>query len=234
MWYAKPKGEYAITSTEGTANIFEIYNYLSSQGYTKECVAGICANIWGESRFNPWRWEGDVLNTSKGYGLFQFTPAWQYLGIESTMGTIPYFAPNPDPNTTASSARATDGIAQLYVFANDKLAKWLRLCWREGEGYPLWNAAKANNAQQWQDRRRILNKYVSTGANFISQSEFKVIDNVYDATFVFFACYEGPYNPDDVNARYPIAEQIYKILGGTPPVPSGKKMKLIYYLKRRY
>ena len=40
MFYAKPSGTYAYNSTEGTANIKAVYDYLHPEGYTKNCIIG--------------------------------------------------------------------------------------------------------------------------------------------------------------------------------------------------
>ena len=38
-------------------------------------------NAYGESGWNPWRWQNDTYNVNNGYGLFQYTPASGYLNV---------------------------------------------------------------------------------------------------------------------------------------------------------
>ena len=91
-FYAKPSGGYSIGSTEGTANINAAYDYLNTLGFTKESVAGMLGNSSAESGLNPWRWQDDSVSMTsnyKGYGLFQFTPAYAYeVGFEFRLPLI--------------------------------------------------------------------------------------------------------------------------------------------------
>ena len=121
-FYAKPSGGYSIGSTEGTANINAAYDYLNTLGFTKESVAGMLGNSSAESGLNPWRWQDDSVSMTsdyKGYGLFQFTPAYAYVNLTG----IPNHAPNMSTSEQTAGASPDDALAQLYVFANDTLAK---------------------------------------------------------------------------------------------------------------
>ena len=78
-FYAKPSGGYSISSTQGTNNILRIYDYLTSRGYSDAAIIGILGNVVGESALNPWLWENNTVAYGYGYGLFQFTPASEYI-----------------------------------------------------------------------------------------------------------------------------------------------------------
>ena len=78
-WIAKPSGGYLMTSEEGTGNIYEMHYWMDDAAYTLEAQAGVVANCYNESALNPWRWQGDSVSYSGGYGLFQFTPASGYI-----------------------------------------------------------------------------------------------------------------------------------------------------------
>ena len=58
----------------------QIWNYLTSRGWTKESVAALLGNMQSESGIIADRWESDIVgNMSGGYGLVQWTPATKYI-----------------------------------------------------------------------------------------------------------------------------------------------------------
>lgn len=182
-FYAKPSGGYAIQSTEGTANIKAIYEYLSPLGYSDDAIIGILGNIYGESALNPWLWENNTVNYSGGYGLLQFTPASEY--INATW--IPNHAPNESVTEAQPGASPDDALGQLYALVNDSFGKWLGTCWRsywDPNDYP----------DLYSMRGYILNTY---GDGYgLSMNDFKRIDQYSYSTFAFLACYEGPAIPN--------------------------------------
>lgn len=209
-WYAKPKGSYGYTSTEGKANVFEMSAYLQFKGFTYESQSGIIGNSVAESGLNPWRWQGDTYNLSGGYGLFQYTPASGYI---DGCANLDYYAPNLSVTEITTGADPTDGIAQLIAFADNVLGKWSSTCWRS-----YWDTE--TYADLYQVRSRILEVY-GDGSR-LTLEQFKNITNVYHATFAFLACFEGPAVPN-MEPRYDYASDIYKLLTGrVPDVPSGK------------
>lgn len=212
-FYAKPSGGYAISSTEGTANIYAVYDYLHPLGYDKQCVVGILGNMSGESGLNPWRWQNDIVDMSsnyKGYGLVQFTPAYQYVNLTG----IPDHAPNLSTSSTTAGASPDDAKAQLYVLANDTLGKWVGDCWRS-----YWNPA--DYPTLYAKHTHILNTYGS--GSYLTMAQFATINDYTDACFAFLACYEGPGVPN-YDARVALAAQVKTILdpyepGPDPPPP---------------
>ena len=216
MWYAKPSGEYAISSTEGTANILEMNGLLNDAGYTLEAQAGLIGCSVGEGALNPWRWQMndhgvDTVDYSKGYGLFQFTPARGYIdGCTQLQG----YAPNLSTTTITSGAQPSDGYCQTNVVITDFLGKWTRDCWRD-----YWS--KTTYASLWEQAQHILSTY-GNGTK-LTQAQFATIDDIGDATLAFLACYEGPKIPDYSN-RLNYANAVYPILSGgvtpTPPTPT--------------
>ena len=202
-FYCKPNGYYYINSTEGKANIFEMHYILEAAGYSLSAQCGVIGNCYGESGLNPWRWQSDTVNYSAGYGLFQFTPARGYIGPMSHVGGY-----GPNLSTTAVvGGRVTDGDAQLDCLVNDLLGKWVGTCWRS-----YWDST--TYPALYQRRARILANYGS--GSYLSQNQYKNIDNIPDAVFAFLACYEGPAVPDFQN-RVDYANAVYTILTGDPP-----------------
>lgn len=202
---AKPSGAYGFSSTEGTNNVQQMYNMFSSLGYAVEAIAGVIGNSMSESGLNPWRWQGDKVSMRGGYGLFQYTPASDYINLTG----IQYFAPNLSTTEVTSGANPDDGFAQIIVFDENRLSKWGSGAWR-----PYWSTT--TYAQLYAERNRILKQWGSGSS--ISMAQFKAITNVYDATFVFLACFEGPAVPN-MTPRYNNASTAYEILTGMQPEP---------------
>ena len=202
---AKPSGAYGFSSAEGTNNVQQMYNMFSSLGYAVEAIAGVIGNSMSESGLNPWRWQGDKVSMRGGYGLFQYTPASDYINLTG----IQYFAPNLSTTEVTSGADPNDGFAQIIVFDENRLSKWGSGAWR-----PYWSTT--TYAQLYAERNRILKQWGSGSS--ISMAQFKAITNVYDATFVFLACFEGPLVPN-MTPRYNNASTAYEILTGMQPEP---------------
>lgn len=212
MWYAKPSGPYNIGSVEWIGNFNEIYNML---GWTDAAKAGMMGNLQHESGFNPWRWQGDTVNTSAGYGLPQFTPASGYLGLSGA-------TPNMSTSSVTTGATPADGARQIQAIDSDELSKWVSSCWRN-----YWSPVAFS--QLYNYRAQILNTW-GNGSS-ISMAQFKACTDVDAAAFIWLACYEGPAVPN-YDTRKQIAEYIYQTyMGGvippspdppTPPTPSGE------------
>lgn len=238
-WGAKPSGSYTSSDQEYQDNILEINGFLNDAGYTLESQAGVIANIYAESGLNPWRWQGDVYNTSGGYGLFQYTPGSGYLNL--SVENIPGFGPSQDVNAVDPNARPEDGWAQLVVMNEDKLGKWYGACWRTGQIYQqYWDANLY--PQIYADVQTILSTYGN--GNSITLAQYKAIDNIDYAVLAFMGCFEGPLDPfsDPTNAasydkRKDYASSIYALLSGdTPPDPpsptpgTGRTHTMPFYL----
>lgn len=234
-WYAKPAGAYGYGSTEGRANITMMNGYFNSYNYSIESQAGIMGNVVAESGLNPWRWQSDVFNARGGYGLFQFTPAYSRdgrIGYIDTCQDLAGYGPNLSPLSVTTGARPEDGWAQLEAFNLDRLGKWQTVCWRN-----YWD--RNTYASLWDIRRRVVTTYGD--GNSLTLSQFKQITDIYDATFAFLACYEGPLYPTGYWDRCNNAAAIYQYLTGTTPpsppgpgpapYPTGSSFKIMLYLK---
>ena len=197
-FYAKPSGGYAINSTEGTSNIIAMHAYLHANGFVDNAIIGILGNVYGESALNPWLWENNTVSYSHGYGLFQFTPASDYINAS----WIPNHAPNESTTEAQPGASPDDALGQLYALVNDSFGKWLGTCWRsywDPNDYP----------DLYVKRSYILNTY---GDGYgITMNDFKLISDYSDATFAFLACYEGPAVPNYLQ-RLGYAAQIKPII----------------------
>lgn len=54
-----------------------IHNYLKNNGWSNNAIYAVLGNMEAESYINPGKWES-TDDTSKGYGLVQWTPATEY------------------------------------------------------------------------------------------------------------------------------------------------------------
>lgn len=199
-WYAKPRGGYDANSSSGLSNIFAFRSALST--WTVEAVSGMLGNVQAESGLNPWRWQGDSYGTSRGYGLFQFTPASSYLALSGA-------TPNLSTTSVTTGATPEDAERQIQAMRSDELGKWNSSAWRS-----YWDTT--TYASLYAYRQQCLNDWGhGTG---ISIAEFADIQDVYAATFLFLACFEGPAVPN-IDARNRNAANMYKILTGSEPAP---------------
>lgn len=116
-WYAKKYQGYERNSAEAYNNAVLMYQVFSSLGFTLNAVAGILGNVEQESGYNPWQWEGDEIRSSTdyiyapstrcGYGLFQFTPCYDYIG-QNVAESYDTYA----PNFSDRKGKPEDGDAQ--------------------------------------------------------------------------------------------------------------------------
>lgn len=201
-WHAKPSGGYysggSTISQDALDNMLMVRSYLS--GFDINAVCGMLGNMAAESGLNPWRWQSDTYNLSNGYGLMQFTPASGYINLTG----IPNHSPNMSTSGQTAGSTPEDGEAQLYVFVNDTLGKWVNTCWRS-----YWSPSAY--PALYSQHTHILNTYGS-GVS-LSLSQFGQINNLADATFAFLACYEGPSVPN-YSTRLDNAQNIYNAIGG--------------------
>lgn len=117
QWYAKKYQGYERNSAEAYNNAVLMYQVFSSLGFTLNAVAGILGNVEQESGYNPWQWEGDEIRSSTdyiyapstrcGYGLFQFTPCYDYIG-QNVAESYDTYA----PNFSDRKGKPEDGDAQ--------------------------------------------------------------------------------------------------------------------------
>ncbi|MGX7048190.1 hypothetical protein RU86_GL001515 [Lactococcus piscium] len=67
----------------------QIWNYLTSRGWTKQSVSALLGNMQSESGIIADRWESDRIgNMSGGYGLVQWTPATKYINWAQSNGLV--------------------------------------------------------------------------------------------------------------------------------------------------
>lgn len=86
-----------LTDSQTQANAAYICSYLMNLGFTKNAACGILGNLQRESGINPGIWESSN-NTSRGFGLVQWTPATIFLNRAVTEGVL--------SSATASSVNA--------------------------------------------------------------------------------------------------------------------------------
>lgn len=199
-WYAKPSGGYDPYSVSGISNIDAFRTAFST--WSLESIAGMLGNVQAESGFNPWRWQGDRYGTSRGYGLFQFTPASDYLALSGA-------TPNLSTTGVTTGATPQDADRQIQAFRTDELGKWAQSAWRS-----YWDPT--TYASLYAYRQECLDAW-GHGSG-ISIAEFSECQDVYAATFLFLACFEGPRVPN-IDERNRNASTIYHMLTGDYPEP---------------
>lgn len=197
-WYAKPRGGYNLYSAEAITNIFNYRTEFST--WSLESVCGMLGNVQAESGFNPWRWQGDRYGTGRGYGLFQFTPASGYIYLSGA-------TPNLSVDSVTTGATPEDAVRQIQAFRTNELGKWVSSCWRS-----YWSTS--TYADLYAYRSQVLARWGSGSS--ISIAEFSEVTDIYDAAFIFLACFEGPQVPN-IGVRNQNAANIYTILTGDPP-----------------
>lgn len=234
-WHAKPSGGYAEYSQENEDNALEVNGILNGYGFSSESQIGILANAQHEGGMNPWRLQGpDSPNwtPASGYGLFQYTPAWQYF---EGCADFPGYGPNTTIYETLPTARPEDGYAQTIALAEDSLQKWhlnpLNGGWSEAE-FPYF----------FQLCREGLQLYGS--GNLITLEQFKLVDNPNYATALFLGCFERPERPN-VSARLSSVPYFASVVSpdtpvppppepGPGPSPSGSQFMFMFYLKPKW
>ena len=214
VWHAKPSGGYLLSSPEAEDNMLCIYDCFEPEGYTIEAIAGIIGNMNNESAMNPWRWQGDSVSMSAGYGLIQFTPASDYINLTG----VPYHSPNLSVSIQTAGATPQDGNAQCSVIYNDTLSKWQDNIWRN-----YWNPSSYPMEYAYMEELRT--RY----GRYIDMNTFKSMTNYEDATFIFNGGYVGelilnfePRRRDAFTAYAFLLEHAKK---------RRKKFPIIYYLR---
>lgn len=202
-WHAQPSGGYALGSVDWVDNLNMIISLCP--GWSTEAISGMVGNMQHESGLNPWRWQGDTVNTDAGYGLAQFTPARDYLALPGQMA-------NMSTSQTTAGASPDDGTVQMNVINNDTLGKWVADCWR----YSYWSTITYSGLYTY--RNQIINQWGSNGQ--ISFSQFKACTDVDACAFIWLACYEGPLVPN-YTVRDATSRTVYEnYMGGVvPPSP---------------
>ena len=67
----------------------QIWDYLTSRGWTKQSVSALLGNMQSESEISADSWENGLIgNMSGGYGLVQWTPATKYINWAQSKGLV--------------------------------------------------------------------------------------------------------------------------------------------------
>lgn len=114
QWHNKDYGGWTRSDIEAQENVLKMMQILGALGWTVNAVAALAGNQYAESSFNPWRWESDSVNISRGYGLFQYTPASKYINSSTAQGYTGFA-----PNYPVGSGGQDDGTAQLMFMNNN-------------------------------------------------------------------------------------------------------------------
>ena len=127
QWHNKNIGGWVRTDPEAQENVLMMMSILAPLGWTINAVAALAGNQYAESAFNPWRWESDTMNTARGYGLFQYTPATKYINSSIAAGYTGFA-----PNYPMGAGGQDDGTAQLLFMHNNVDGGYIRT-----NAYPL-------------------------------------------------------------------------------------------------
>lgn len=136
-WNAKQTGGYLQTSDEAHENMTEVYKILVDPdyfGWAGISVSAMIGTSAGESGYNPWRWQSDIVPTiaqykawtdaeaiAHGYGLMQFTPAKKYIAGELAVPWVNF----RNPHWADVPGAATDGRAQVGFIGTTIANDWL-------------------------------------------------------------------------------------------------------------
>lgn len=145
-FHSKKTGAYARTSTEAIENGKRAWSILGGAGWTLNAFVGFWGNVGYEGGYNPWRWQGDKVQSSlgspwknKGYGFTQFTNAGKYINDSRAKAMGGY-----GPNFSNRVGSTGDGDAQIRFV--DLYADYIAT-----SKYPLSYAAykKNTNSPEW-------------------------------------------------------------------------------------
>lgn len=79
-----------LNASEQTTNAKYIWEKLKAFGWSEQAIAGVLGNMQIESTINPGIWEGlNPNNTSRGFGMVQYTPGSMVLERASQLGVPP-------------------------------------------------------------------------------------------------------------------------------------------------
>lgn len=217
-WHCKTYGGYTTSTpvynypdADGRDNCLQIYGILSGLGWTVNAVCGLLTCAAFESGYNPWRWEGNAIQSttsvdsfSNGYGLLQWTPASdtntarpglnKYINNSHSTGI-----PGYGPNYSDRAGSLFDGYAQMRYLDNyGYVGQYFR-----NSGYP-----------QYADIAPTFSAYKSSTADASDLCETWVVN------------FERPANPGNNRlARQALATELYRWLSAvqppTPDTPSG-------------
>lgn len=118
-WVNRP--QYSDMSTaDQENNVSMIYSVLGSMGWTINAVSGICGCIQRESRFDPWAWQKNRIQSTaikneidprgRAYGLIQWDSCNNYI-----LSPVAIAAPGYGPNFSDQPGSQEDGNAQLTL-----------------------------------------------------------------------------------------------------------------------
>lgn len=234
MWHAKALNGYATNSTEAEDNCTEIYNILSAQGYGIYSICAILGNIYKESGYNPWQWEGNAIKSTTnyhnysrvGYGLVQWTPSYEYIDSSIAQSYAGY-----SPHFSDRTGSAYDGYSQT-LFVDYQLFNGGNYFWNQSR-YQYYNYPQDpdwNPPMSWPSTNTPYFEYI-TGKSTddftgMTASDFKSgTGSVYDMADycgAFNLKYLRPhwyYAARDFNLSVQTANHWYQYFSGIPPVP---------------
>lgn len=221
MWYAKPTGGYANTSTEAQSNATNIANLLTADGWSLKAICALLGNATGESGLNPWRWESDYVPTvtefeswdstqamSHGYGLFGFTPASNYI---NTNNSNTYFNYGYAPNFSNLGGNPNDGQAQTMYFVSTVANNW---------SHGLFNYYDT----EFQNIGVNISDFYYATFNEFKVAQINGVDmTLADCVGAFELCYEKPSATAAANSyqgRVDSATYWYNYFNTNPPTPT--------------
>lgn len=210
-WHCKSTGGYTTNTpvtrypdADGEDNCIEIRNTLMGRGWTLNAVCGLLACAAFESGYNPWRWEGDNVQSttsvdsfSGGYGLLQWTPASdtnidrpgrnKYINNTHSVNL-----PGYGPNFSNQTGNILDGRAQMvYLDTYGYVGSYFNSGGTYGNMEPTFADYKASTRP------------------------------ASDLCEVWVTNFERPQNPaGNRAARQALATALYNWLNGEPPAPT--------------
>lgn len=187
-WYAKSTNSYARNSIEGLSNAIETVNTLRTYyGFSLRSCCAILGNIGDEGGYNPWRWQGDnvqsvnSISATVGYGLFQYTPPTKYINANNYTA---YYGVGYAPNFSDQVGSPNDGNAQLHYMGDNFNTSYSNSQYNYERYKEYWEPAGIDIDEfYWITRDEMKSGlYSSTGTEI----------SVADLTGAFMLCWERP------------------------------------------
>lgn len=155
-----------LLENEMLNNVRYIYKYLkttlpSAKRWTSSAIGGLVGNIEVESTFSPELWEVNN-DTTKGYGLVQWTPATKYINwlpsgadkkdIDKQLERLQYEVDTADPQWSKSGKTPQitfKEFSQMTGKGVKELADYFLKCYERPGNYSVETPRRENLAFKW-------------------------------------------------------------------------------------
>lgn len=149
----------SLKQYEQLINARYIHNYLKGNNWSDNAIYAVLGNMEAESTINPGKWES-ADDTSKGYGLVQWTPATKYIDwlssgeeksdIDNQLARILYEVKNSlQWNSRKHSPTMSFSSFTTSTKACSILAEYFVRCYERPSSVDSKVAKRQSNATKW-------------------------------------------------------------------------------------